>query len=318
MVPAASPSSSSDVRVGILVLNYHHPKETLDCVKSLLAREPASTRVVWLENDAKVTWPNARAVLKSSGIPYEILEAESTRLSESGVVGVILNQENLGFAGGNNVGFRLLHRNGVPFTWVLNNDTLLQSGSSNALVRAAEARPEVGLWGTTIQAADGRSYSGGLLNRRDFSIELILATEILEGNPLSFISGCSLFSRTEVAHTLGYLPEDYFLYYEDPAFSMEARRQGLAVSACHEVAIFHEESLSTGHRSPLMEYYSRRNRWAFIQRYFPSQLSVQQWKMWYRFQSLLFRGNLRRFRLEWQAMQDWKAGRMGRTERMLG
>jgi hypothetical protein len=69
---------------------------------------------------------------------------------------------------------------------------------------------------------------------------------------------------------------------------MEARRQGLSVSACHGVSIFHEEPLSAGHRSPLMECYSRRNRWAFIQRYFPSQLSVQQWKVWYRFQTSSF------------------------------
>lgn len=301
--------------MGILVLNYHHPKETLDCIRSLLAREPASTRIFWLENDAKTTWPDAQVVLESSGIPYEILEAESTRPPESGLVGVILNQENLGFAGGNNVGFRLLHRIGIPFAWVLNNDTLLQNGSSDALVRSAEARPEIGLWGTSIQTADGRSYSGGLLNSEDFSIEPVFATEILEGNPLSFVSGCSVFSRTEVAHTIGYLPEEYFLYYEDPAFSMEARRQGLGISACHEVAILHEESLSTGHRSPLMEYYSRRNRWAFIQQYFPDQLSIQGWKVWYRFQSLIFRGAFRRAWLEWLAMQDWRKGRMGRASR---
>jgi GT2 family glycosyltransferase len=86
-----------------------------------------------------------RCRLGVSYIPYEILEAESTRLPEPGGVGVILNQENLGFAGRNNVGFRLLCSTGVPVTWVLNNDTLLQSGSSDALIRAAEARPEVGL-----------------------------------------------------------------------------------------------------------------------------------------------------------------------------
>jgi GT2 family glycosyltransferase len=318
LAPPSSHPISSEVRVGILVLNYHHPRETLECIRSLLIREPSTSRILWLENDADATWAETRSVLESSGIVFQVLDADAGLLPPQGVVGVVLNRENLGFAGGNNVGLRLLHRLQVPFAWVLNNDILVKEGNSHFLVCAAEARPEVGLWGTTIRSANGRSYSGGLLNLGDFSIEPVLDPGLLEGNPLSFVSGCSLFFRNDLAHQLGYIPEDYFLYYEDPAFTMEVRRLGLTASACLEVVVLHEESLSTGHRSPVMEYYSRRNRWAFIQRYFPERLRAQRRNVWYRFQSLLFRGAFRRAILEWLAMKDWKAGKMGRTTRALG
>ena len=50
-----STKPTSEVSVGICVLNYHHPAETLDCVRSLLAKEPATTRILWLENEARLT-----------------------------------------------------------------------------------------------------------------------------------------------------------------------------------------------------------------------------------------------------------------------
>jgi hypothetical protein len=48
-------SEQEPIRVGILVLNYRHLEATLGCVKNLPAREPASARVFWMENDAKAT-----------------------------------------------------------------------------------------------------------------------------------------------------------------------------------------------------------------------------------------------------------------------
>jgi len=307
-----------DLRVGILVLNYHHPRETLSCIRSLQEREPAGTRILWIENDAARTWVETKKVLEESGTSYVLVDPDRPSLPPPGMIGVLNNSENLGFAGGNNIGLRLLHRLSIPYAWILNNDTLVLEGSSDDLVRHAEARPGVGIWGTTIQSENAPSYCGGILNCRDFSIEPFLAASVLESNPLSFVSGCSLFLRTELAHRLGYIPEEFFLYYEDPAFTIEVRRRGFSASLCPEVVILHEQSLSTGHRSPLMEYYSRRNRWAFIEKYFPESLATQRRMAWYRFQSLLFRGAFRRARLEWFAMQDWKAGKMGRTTRKLG
>jgi GT2 family glycosyltransferase len=83
------------------------------------------------------------------------------------------------------------------------------------------------------------------------------------------------------------------------------------------VEIFHEESLTTGRRSPFMEFYNRRNRWYFIARYFPEHMIRQKWFFLYRLQSLLFRGEFVRAYQEWLAMRDWKTGRMGPTHRQL-
>lgn len=57
--------------MGILVLNYHHPVETLDCVQRLISQEPTNTRVLWVENDTEATREKDLAVLRGSGLPSQ-------------------------------------------------------------------------------------------------------------------------------------------------------------------------------------------------------------------------------------------------------
>jgi hypothetical protein len=65
-----------------------------------------------------------------------------------------------------------------------------------------------------------------------------------------------------------------------------------------------------------MEFYCRRNRWHFIQRYFPERLPRQTSRFFtYQVQKLAFRLRWDRIRMEWLAYRDFKAGRMGRTSR---
>ncbi|HEY3399926.1 MAG TPA: glycosyltransferase family 2 protein [Geothrix sp.] len=311
------------VKVGILVLNYHHPKETLDCIRSLLDREPGTSRIIWIENDSAHTWLEARALIEASRIPFMVLDPAVPTLPPEGVVGVILNEENLGFAGGNNAGLRLLHQLSVPFTWVLNNDTYLVEGNSELLVRAAQARPEIGLWGTSIAAehGPGRSrlthYMGGQIRMRDFNIVFVDAPEHIEKEPLTFVSGCSCFSRLSVLAEVGFIPEDFFLYYEDPALTFEVRKHGYGISGVTEVRVNHLESLSTGRGSPLMDYYNQRNRWVIIQRYFPGHMRKQVWRLLYSLQRSLFRGRMDRIRIDILAYLDFRRNRLGRSSHAL-
>jgi len=310
----ASPPAG-ELRVGILVLDYHHPRETLDCVRSLLEREPASTRIFWIENDAALTWDETQGVLQDSGLPYLVLDADHPAPPPAGTIGVLRIPENLGFAGGNNVGLRFLHQLAIPYAWVLNNDTLVVHGSSEDLILAAEARPEVGAWGTPILTRHHPCYFGGVIRLKDFSIGFAQDPNCLEANPLSYVSGCSLFMRTAVAAALGFLPEHFFLYYEDPAFGLKLRRAGYTLSGIWGVVVWHIESLSTGRRSGLMEFYNRRNRWQFIQEYFPEHLARQRRRIWYHFQKYLLRGRIQRVLLEYLAYRDFRLGRLGRTQR---
>ncbi len=99
MVP--SPDATTPC-VGIVVLNYHHATETLDCVRSLFAKEPATTRVLWVENDSASTGEATLTLLRDSGLPFQVIDEASAELPPTGTLGVLFNAENLGYAGGNN------------------------------------------------------------------------------------------------------------------------------------------------------------------------------------------------------------------------
>lgn len=303
------------VLVGIIVLNYHHPAETIACIRSLLGVEGAETRILWIENDTDTTGPHLNADLESAGFPWVFIESRDP-LPPAGTVGVIRIGENLGYAGGNNVGLRYLHQNGIPFAWILNNDTELKKGNSSELIKIAKQKPEIGVLGTRIETED-RFYYGGVLDPKVLSITLCRQAEQLENCPEAFVSGCSLFFRMDVAAKIGFLPEHYFLYFEDPAFTIEMRRRGMMITATDEVVVNHLESLSTGRRSMLMEYYIRRNRWFFIETYYPSQLSFNRWRLFYDLQKYLLRFRLRRAWVEWLAFSDFNRHLMGPTKRNL-
>jgi GT2 family glycosyltransferase len=319
----SSDGHALDVQVGIVVLNFHQPLETLACVRRLISEEPTTSRIIWVENDARVTGKKALEIITESGLPFRVIDLALPSLPHAGTLGVIFNDENLGYAEGNNVALRLLRQKSVPFAWILNNDTYLLEGNSEALVQAALARPEVGLWGTTIlvehhlPTSHTVAHLGGHLELKDFSVSLIEQPDQLEDDPQAYISGCSLFAATGVLETLDYIPQDYFLYYEDTALAFEARKLGFKISGVPKVKVHHVECLSTGRGSPLMEFYNRRNRWFFIQRYFPDLMARQKWRIWYRIQKWAFRAHFVRIWIEILAFLDFQQGRLGKTHRVL-
>lgn len=310
----ADPTSAAPM-VGILVLNYHQPSSTLACIQSLLAREGDEARILWIENDARAARGSVETLLASHGIPCRKVAPDADALPDPGQIGLLEIPENLGYAGGNNVGLAYLARHRVPFAWVLNNDTLLIEGSSRDLVEQARSRPEVGLWGTAVSAGQ-RTIFGGRLVPPTFHTEVVTDPSGLE-DPLSFINGCSMFMRVPEAAAVGWIPPHYFLYYEDVAFSLRLRRSGKKLGSAPHVVVAHEESLSSGLRSAVVEYYNRRNRWFFIQEFFPAHLRSNQRRFAYQLQKYLFRFRFRRAWLEWAAYRDFKAQAQGRSSRDL-
>src|SRR5207247_6323209 len=80
---------------------------------------------------------------------------------------LIVNDSNLGFAEGNNVGIRYLLERAFDLVLLLNNDTVVDPDCLRELKRAAETQPAAA-YGATIYelSAPGRIwYSGGAIRR---------------------------------------------------------------------------------------------------------------------------------------------------------
>ena len=98
--------------IAFVILNYNIIKETVDCVESIIRNIDTSNYLI-------VVIDNASA--NSIGIKL------NNHYKENENVKVIINNDNLGFAKGNNIGMDLIrHRyGGAKFICCMNNDTLI-------------------------------------------------------------------------------------------------------------------------------------------------------------------------------------------------
>ena len=203
-------------------------------------------------------------------------------------VTVIRSKENLGFAGGNNLGIQAAHG---KYLFFINNDTLLQplslspqplslslqpsALSLQPLVDRLESSSSIGAVCPKIRFAWGNNpiqYAGYTpLSKITLRNSAIGCGEDDHGqydtaHPTPYAHGAAMMVKREVIEKVGLMPECYFLYYEELDWSMMIRRAGYDIWYEPAYAIYHKESQSTGQSSPLKSYYMTRNRLLFAKR----------------------------------------------------
>ena len=191
---------------------------------------------------------------------------------------VIRSKENLGFAGGNNLGIQASHG---KYLFFINNDTLLSPQTSNIshLINRLESSPKIGAVCPKIRFAWGNhpiQYAGytplSKITMRNHSIGFGEADNGQYDTPHStpYAHGAAMMVKREVVDKAGLMPECYFLYYEELDWSMMIRRAGFDIWYEPACTIFHKESQTTGQNSPLRTYYITRNRLMFVKRNNPN------------------------------------------------
>ncbi|MBN1476962.1 glycosyltransferase family 2 protein, partial [Candidatus Sumerlaeota bacterium] len=219
-----------DARVHLLVLHWGDPAVTLTCLASLRACAPADTEVVVIDNGT----PDHSGETLASEYP------EFTHLR---------NETNLGFAGGNNVGLRRALERGAQCALLLNNDAEIRPGAVEALVRAADADPRVGLINPKILYAEPEGmiwYAGGSHSLWRGHSSHIGRGEIDRGQhdtacDVSFVTGCALLVRRALLEEIGLLDESLFMYAEDLDLGLRARRAGWRLRYEPGATVIHHE-----------------------------------------------------------------------------
>ena len=189
-------------------------------------------------------------------------------------VKVIRSKENLGFAGGNNLGIQVAHG---TYLFFLNNDTLLRFHTSDFshLINRLESSPKIGMVCPKIKFSWGENliqYAGytplSKITMRNHSIGFGEADcgQYATPHPTPYAHGAAMMVKREVIEKAGLMPECYFLYYEELDWSMMICRAGYDIWYEPACTIFHKESQTTGQNSPLRTYYITRNRLIFAKR----------------------------------------------------
>lgn len=200
---------SNSPRVFIIILNYNGKDVLKNCLASVF----------------KLDFPNLEVVVVDNNSTDGSLEFAKANFSKAIF---IKNEENLGYAAGNNVGIRFALERLADYVLLLNNDTEVEKDFLAHLVAVAEKEKKSGLLSPVIFNGRDKTvwFSGGTVNWLRMKAKHNQKIRTEDYYATGFVSGCALLVKAAVFKAIGLLDEDYFLYWEDVDFSVRARRAG--------------------------------------------------------------------------------------------
>ncbi|MFY0598792.1 MAG: glycosyltransferase family 2 protein [Cyclobacteriaceae bacterium] len=238
--------------VSIITVNYNQAQVTRELLQSIERLGLANLEVIVVDNASEI---NPISDLQD-GFPW---------------VKAIRSNQNLGFAGGNNLGIKYATGN---YLFFLNNDTEVPEGTIEDLASVLDSNLEAGVVNPLIYYYDqpdvvqfaGYTLINGLTGRNEaigYGQKLKPCDEVIE---TPYAHGAAMMVRREVIEDVGGMPENYFLYYEELDWGQQIRNAGYKMCVSHRSKILHKESISTGKDSPLKTYFQTRNRLLFMRR----------------------------------------------------
>lgn len=243
-----------ECKLSIITINYNGLKDTCELLGTL-PLEDNSLEVIVVDNASK--------------------EDEASIIEQRyPTVTVIRSPQNFGFAGGNNLGIKAAHGR---YLFFLNNDTVLRHQTSDFrhLIDRLESSDKIGAvcpkirfsWEHhPIQYAGYTPLSPITMRNHAIGFGEDDHGQYDTPHPTPYAHGAAMMVKREVIDKAGFMPECYFLYYEELDWSMMIRRAGYDIWYEPACTIYHKESQTTGQASALRTYYVTRNRLLFVRR----------------------------------------------------
>jgi GT2 family glycosyltransferase len=214
------------VKASVIVPVWNGREYLLECLDALLAQDYPDFEVIAVDNGS------------TDGSAYLIAE----RYPE---VQVIRNEQNLGFAGGCNVGLRAAMGDVLV---LLNQDTAVRTNWLYELVRTLQSDPDIGIVGAKALYPNGVvQHAGGYVNLRGEGKHLGRGQEDLgqfdEMRDVDYVTGASLGITREAYETIGELDDGFSpAYYEDVDWCYRGRANGFRVVYTPRAVLVHKEA----------------------------------------------------------------------------
>lgn len=252
------------MKIAYVILHYMAGKDTIECAESILATTSKSkheTILVIVDNG-------------STNKSYE--EIQGTFKDNSKVV-VLHSDKNVGFARGNNIGFRYAKiQFQADFIVQLNNDTIISQYDFNEILVKKFEEKRYFVLGPDILTADGYHQNPGskqswsLKELRFYRIKkrirIVLSylhmdamtshviahvkrvyrSELLKEDVENTIlhGACLIFSKLYINKFDG-MCDETFLYWEEDILKLYADFYGFLMLYSNELSIYHKEDVAT-------------------------------------------------------------------------
>ena len=241
----------NECRLTIITINYNGLKDTCELIDSIPFNN--NLEVIVVDNASKED---------EASILYE-------RYPQ---VKVIRSQQNLGFAGGNNLGIKEARG---KYILLINNDTYFKDFNTDALIERLESSVKIGIvcpklrfaWGyNPIQFTGYTPLTNITVRNQAIGFGEKDKGQYDKAHPTPYTHGAAMLIKREALERVGLMPECYFLYYEEIDWSMMFTRAGYEIWYDPACTVYHKESQTTGQNSPLRTYYITRNRLLLVKR----------------------------------------------------
>lgn len=304
----------------IVILNYNSYDDTLLALESVLKSGDTPYQIIVVDNASQdnsmeffLRWAQgsyAPSVDKENSLselclPFEnkpinykyynkdtLVETVESNEDRPSIT-FIQSGENLGFAGGNNVGItHALQLHESEYIWLLNPDTLVQKQTLSTLINYADTQDtDVGIIGSALLYYYNPKYLqalGASFNKYICAGKHIYGHELYENHKdreidtskIDMIIGASMLVRRSLFEKIGLLEARYFLYYEEIDFATRAKKEGYKLGLCSSSVVYHKEGGAINAQnkdlsvSDFSDFYAMRNRILFTKKFYPHLLGL--------------------------------------------
>jgi GT2 family glycosyltransferase len=240
-----------EYKLSIITVNYNGLQDTCELIDSITFTD--DTEVIVVDNASK---RNEASVIQERYPQIKVIKSE----------------QNLGFAGGNNIGIKQAKG---KYLFLVNNDAVFKDYNIQVLIDRIESSSSIGIvcpkirfdWGNhPIQFAGYTPLSKITIRNQAIGFGEEDNGQYETAHPTPYAHGAAMLIKREAIEKVGLMPECFFLYYEELDWSMMFTNAGYEIWYEPACTIYHKESQSTGRNSNLRAYYLTRNRLLFIKR----------------------------------------------------
>lgn len=207
--------------VYIIVLSYNSRRWIEACVEALLKTGYDNFRIIVVDN-------------ASGDGGVELLRSNYPQVQ------TLMNERNLGFSEGNNVGIREALANNAEYIALLNPDTKVESEWLRELIAIGEAEAEVGILGAVQLEYDGsefNSWTEAAVSK--FLDELRRPESARAWIPVEWVEGACFAVKRRVFEEVGLLDPIYFAFYEEIDLCRRASSYGYKIALVPRSRIHH-------------------------------------------------------------------------------
>lgn len=243
--------------LGIVISNHNMGYKTLECISSVFNSDLESVQIFVVDMASS---DNSVSVIK---------ERFGSQIS------LTCCNEDLGSCGGLNIGIRQALDTGCEYICCLGEAVTVAPEALHIMMRFMESHPHVGMTGAKVYHRHMPHYIqqfGISIDFKNFRANTLYADcadspDIPSEVYCDAVSACAMMVSAAAVRTVGLMPDDNFLYWDDMEWGFLMKQAGFEVAVLSDAKMYHSANPMRRCDNTKVNYYLTRNCLNFFMKY---------------------------------------------------